>query len=170
MQGGARFIQVLIGLFPEAVNMLKPPAAAGNAQPPACPAVAHAGIVLLDELTQALHAVVLDSQDADVRGHGTDPGDGYACATQLLKTLAEIVGKLRPHELDSLGSVFKRPSLCALLVESPSAGSLNGLPWNVGSNQGGINVVIWVIFLGNFVNVTMILMIILYISEYFIVN
>jgi len=128
VQGGARFVQVLIGLFPDMVSILKPQTVGGSAQDHAVSAEPPSGIALFDELTAALHVVVLGSREVAASGaHTNNTGDCQACAAQLLKTLLEIVGKLRPHrhELDALGSAFQRPSLCALLVEVPSSGSLH---------------------------------------------
>lgn len=116
LQGAARFLQVLLGLFSETVSMLKssshPQGSSGD---------------LFLELTVALHAAVLDSDEMDT-GEDKEVPDmttRHACVEQLLKTLLEVVGKLRNHELDTLGKLFSRPSLCALLVDPPAQGSLH---------------------------------------------
>lgn len=125
-QAGARFVQVLVGLFPDTISMSKAQTVVGSAQQQTPPFEESAGATLFNELAEALHAVVLDSDEDDGEDpQATDARDRHGCAVQLLKTLLEIVGKLRHHELDALGSAFRRPSLCALLVESPSQGSLH---------------------------------------------
>lgn len=127
VQGGARFVQVLLGLFPDTISMLKSQIVGGNVQQQAPSDEALSGTTLFNELAEALHAVVLDSDESDAAedAKANNAADRHTCAEQLLKTLLEIVGKLRHHELDALGSAFRRPSLCALLVESPSSGSLH---------------------------------------------
>jgi len=122
VQGGARFVQVLLGLFPDAISVHKTQTGGGDMQQKE----ESVGAALFNELAEVLHAVVLDSDEADAQdAQANDARDRIACAAQVLKALVEIVGKLRHHELDALGSAFRRPSLCALLVESPSAGSLH---------------------------------------------
>jgi len=113
-------VQVLVGLFPDIGIMLRSKCAES--------ASGASGIQLYDELTTALHTVVLGIDDACASDTlPEESGDSHACTLQLLKTLLEVVGQLRPqdNDVDVLGSAFRRPSLCALLVETPSPTSLH---------------------------------------------
>jgi hypothetical protein len=88
-----------------------------------------AGFSLCEALATALHDVVLgDPSDEKLDSSAKEEKDDAAChdcVFQLLETMVEIGSKLRPHELILFSTVFRRPSLCALLVESPQPGSLH---------------------------------------------
>jgi len=129
-RGGARFIQVWVGLFPDAVSDLKVMAARKLTQHQVAEVGSSAsGMELFMALIQVLHAVVLDEGSAE-EAHAShqradDPRERKACTEQLLKVLLEVVSKLRPNDLHIFASILERPSLTALLVEPPHAGSLH---------------------------------------------
>lgn len=131
VQGGARFVQVLIGLFPHILSTLSSETLGVHTQPHVTDGTCDkpSATKLFDELTHALHELVLgpSREKVDKSAQTNETGDGCECAAQLLATLLEIAGKLRPHELDALGTAFQKPSLCALLGEPPSPGSLHPL-------------------------------------------
>lgn len=110
--GGARFVQVWVGLCPCVVREM----ASGP---------------LLDAMADVLHAVVLDraaSDNGSVRVLAVDSSDDrerQECTAQLIDSFSEVASRLRPDELGSLSTVLKRPSLCALLATPPSPGSLH---------------------------------------------
>jgi hypothetical protein len=120
VQKGARFVQVLFSIFPETISMVKIPSQTEPAS----------DVSLVQELTEALHDAILGSPG----GEGTCTSDAaeennafarHDCAAQLLSTLLEMAGKLRPHELDVFSNVFHSPSLCAILAASPHSKSLH---------------------------------------------
>mmetsp|Transcript_156998 Transcript_156998/g.285760 ORF Transcript_156998/g.285760 Transcript_156998/m.285760 type:complete len:731 (-) Transcript_156998:103-2295(-) len=128
-RGGARFIQVWVGLFPDAVSELKAMATRKLTRHQVAELGSSAsGMELFTALIQALHAVVIDegsAEEADACQWVDDPRERHACAEQLLKLLLEVVSKLRPNDLHIFASILERPSLSALLAEPPHGGSLH---------------------------------------------
>jgi len=134
VRGGARFVQVWFGLFPVAISELTVRAAGECAQQAGADGLVANTLQrrtrLFEVLPDVFHSVVLERPSIDTaavatRGQAHDSRDRQECATQILATLVEIAGKLRPSELDVLTSVLRRPSLCALLAQRPCAGSLH---------------------------------------------
>lgn len=118
--GGARFAQVWVGLFPDAVAELNATAAEAGSSALV--------MELFTGLIDVLHAVVLDGAgqgDALVTDRPDEAKERHACTAQLLKFLLEVVSKLQPVELHILSNILERPSLSALLAESPHPGSLH---------------------------------------------
>jgi len=117
VRGGARFVEVWAGFFPQSVQAL-----AEGVPPP--------GAALFETLASALHAVVLDRDIPTARGEvesttGNGTGERRRCCAQLLAALAEVAAKLQPPEMEALRAVLERPSLCALLAAEPSRDSLH---------------------------------------------
>jgi len=127
VRGGARFAQVLLGLFPGSAPELASTwvaSSGGGAQQAAFPET-QGGVHLFEAMARALYAVVLQRHDG---GEATnDDGERQRCAEQLLFTLLESAGKLRaPEHLCLLAGVLRRPSpLAALLAVPPGPGSLH---------------------------------------------
>jgi len=125
VQRGARFTQMWVGLFPETFSEIVARATEEHMHKGA----RVLGVQLVDVLVDALHVVVLDSskvrESNSVASCKGDDRERLVCAQQLLETLVEISGKLRSPEFDVLRTVFRRPSLCALLALPPCVGSLH---------------------------------------------
>jgi len=126
VQRGARFTQMWVGLFPETLSEIVARAIEEHVQKGA----RALGVKLIEVLADALHVVVLDSSKVQESHSGAanckgDDHERLTCAQQLLETLVEISGKLRSQEFELLKTVFRRPSLCALLALPPCTGSLH---------------------------------------------
>mmetsp|Transcript_5960 Transcript_5960/g.10715 ORF Transcript_5960/g.10715 Transcript_5960/m.10715 type:complete len:705 (-) Transcript_5960:17-2131(-) len=109
LRGGARFVKLLFGLFPEAAE------AAYKAEASAA--------TVLSSLSAALHAAVLEPGTGEIDPETMEVRE--ACAKDLLEALINAARKIQPSELHHFESVLQRPSLCALLNEDPGLDTLH---------------------------------------------
>mmetsp|Transcript_46812 Transcript_46812/g.85715 ORF Transcript_46812/g.85715 Transcript_46812/m.85715 type:complete len:653 (+) Transcript_46812:100-2058(+) len=120
---GARFVRIWGALMPEAIVSLASKGGGSTKWHAAgAPERPHQGSTLFEALSMGLHAAVLGPVAKVQDGTGQE-----RCARAILEALLELAGKLRLAELEVFGSLFDRPSLCALLAAPTGNNSLHVL-------------------------------------------